>query len=76
MKLREAADLIGVKFNTLFYHIKKTENSQQKRDFFYQSIPLIKYSLQKKKICSRNTKPNTSNASKMENIKTHSNAHE
>jgi len=30
MTLRKAADLIGVKFNTLFYHIKK----QKTHSFF------------------------------------------
>jgi len=54
MTLRKAADLFGVKFSTLFYHIKK-QKTHSKKETCYQSIPLIKHSLQRKKIHSRNT---------------------
>jgi hypothetical protein len=60
MTLRKVPDLFGVIFNTLFYHIKK-QKTHRRTETFYQSIPLIKYSLQRKKICSRNTQLNTRN---------------
>lgn len=75
MTLRKAADLFEVKFKTLFYHIQK-QKTHSRKETFYQSIPLFKYPLQRRKIRSRNTRPNTGNASKMENIKTNSNAQE
>jgi hypothetical protein len=52
MTVRNAASLFGVRFSTLFFGMKR-ETTHSREAAFHQSTTLIKYSINKKNICSR-----------------------